>query len=41
MSENISLLQPLGWRCAESTVNQEWNVCEEQHLYICGANKQL
>jgi len=33
------LLQPLGWRCAECAAHEQ-NVCEEQHPYICGTNKQ-
>ena len=34
------LLQPLRWRCAECAIRHEWDVHEEQHPYICGANKQ-
>jgi len=35
----LVLLQPLRWRCAECAVHHEWNVREEQHPHICGANK--
>jgi len=29
------LLQPAGWRCVECAILHEWDVCEEQHPYIC------
>jgi len=34
------LLQPLCWRCVECVIHHERDVREEQHPYICGANKQ-
>jgi len=36
----FALLQPLRWRCVECVVHHERDVREEQHRYICGANKQ-
>jgi len=36
----VSTDKPLHWRCAECAVHHERNVAEEQHRYICGANKQ-
>ena len=34
------LLQPLGWRCVECVIHHKRDVREEQHSYICCANKQ-
>ena len=34
------LLQPLRWRYVERAIHHERDVLEEQHPYICGANKQ-
>jgi len=32
---SLSVLQPLGWRCAECAVHHEWNVRKEQHqIYV-------
>jgi len=36
----IVLLQPLRWHCVECTIYHERDVREEQHPYVCGANKQ-
>jgi len=36
----VVLLQPLDWRCVECAIHHERDVREEQHPYICGANKQ-
>jgi len=33
-------LQPLNWRCIKCAIHHEWDVREEQHTNICGANKQ-
>jgi len=33
-------LQPLGWHCVECAIHHERDVREEQHPYVCGANKQ-
>jgi len=34
------LLQPLRWCCLDWVIHHEQDVREEQHPYICGANKQ-
>jgi len=34
------LLQSLRWRCVECAIHHDRDVHEEQHPYICGANKQ-
>jgi len=34
------LLQPLRWRCVGCVIHHERDVREEQHHYICCANKQ-
>jgi len=34
------MLQSLSWRCIETAIHHEWDVCEEQHTIICGRNKQ-
>jgi len=36
----LKLLQPLRWRCAERMIHHERDMREEQHPYICCANKQ-
>ena len=36
----MAVLQTFRWRCAECAIHHEWNVREEQHPYISGANKQ-
>ena len=36
----FNLLQPLFcWRCVECVIHHKWNVREEQHPHVCGANK--
>jgi len=37
---NGLFLQLLRWRCVECVIHHERDVCEEQHPYICGTNKQ-
>jgi len=34
------LLQSLSWHCVECATHHERDVCEEQHPYIHGMNKQ-
>jgi len=34
------VLQPLRWCCVKCVIYHERDVREEQHHYICGANKQ-
>jgi len=34
------VLQPLGWRCVECAIHQDWDVREEKHPYLRGTNKQ-
>jgi len=35
------MLQPLRWRCVECVIHHDRDMREEQHPYICGANKHL
>jgi len=36
----VLLMQPRSWRCVECVFHHERDVREEQHPYVCGANKQ-
>ena len=36
----LLLLQPLRWRCVECAIHHERDMHEEQHPYVCSANKR-
>jgi len=38
--KEMVVLQPLRWRCVDCVIHHGRDVREEQHHYICSANKQ-
>jgi len=37
---SFMVLPPLRWCCVDCVIHHEWDVREEQHIHISGANKQ-